>query len=124
MFISVGTVENLEAFLEKNPNVPRDLAFVETSGDFDAYKAVGFKTFLENEFQKPRKPEMTAGDMWTYVRAAGKTAPKVNTLEAVQRVGGTFVLNGSDVVYGWDDQVPGDFPEPEDVLSESGILQA
>jgi len=127
MFISVGTVENVNAFLDLNPDVPRELMFMEDSANFDAYKAVGFKTFLDSgaKFgEMPDAPKLSRDVFWTYASNMNKIAPKVNTLEAVTRVGGTFVLDGDNVIYGWADKIPGDHPAPEDVLQESGILQA
>ena len=89
--------------------------------------SLGFKTFLDSgaKFgEMPDAPKLSRDVFWTYASNMNKIAPKVNTLEAVTRVGGTFVLDGDNVIYGWADKIPGDHPAPEDVLQESGILQA
>ena len=37
-------------------------------------------------------------------------------LESVMRLGGTFVIKGDEVVYQWNDFIPGDTPDLQDVL--------
>lgn len=37
--------------------------------------------------------------------------------EGVRQVGGTFVVNGNDVVYQWNDRVPGDHPNIDVVMA-------
>ena len=41
MFVSIGDEEKLSKFLELNPHIPRDQAFVD-GYDFAAYDQVGF----------------------------------------------------------------------------------
>ena len=43
VFISVGTAEKMSKFLELNPKINAQMAFVDDSSTFDAYEAVGFK---------------------------------------------------------------------------------
>ena len=42
VFITVGDQEKLLKFLELNPKVPRSLAFVDDTEDFEAYAKTGF----------------------------------------------------------------------------------
>ena len=37
--------------------------------------------------------------------------------EGVLRLGGTFVVSGNDIVYRWNDTVPGDHPDINNVLN-------
>eukprot|EP00670_Eutreptiella_braarudii_P004123 CAMPEP_0174299466 /NCGR_PEP_ID=MMETSP0809-20121228/56760_1 /TAXON_ID=73025 ORGANISM="Eutreptiella gymnastica-like, Strain CCMP1594" /NCGR_SAMPLE_ID=MMETSP0809 /ASSEMBLY_ACC=CAM_ASM_000658 /LENGTH=377 /DNA_ID=CAMNT_0015404659 /DNA_START=33 /DNA_END=1166 /DNA_ORIENTATION=- len=125
MFISVGTVENLNNFLELNPDVPRELAFVEDSANYDAYKAVGFKNIFEVRPVPIAAPKMGWDKWWPYLNNIKRLVPGGDPLtESVRRLGGTFALNGADVVYSWSDSVPGDHPAPQTVLKESGLLEA
>jgi hypothetical protein len=125
MFISVGTVENLNNFLELNPDVPRELAFVEDSANYDAYKAVGFKNIFEVRPVPIAAPKMGWDKWWPYLNNIKRLVPGGDPLtESVRRLGGTFALNGADVVYSWSDSVPGDHPAPHTVLKVSGLLEA
>ena len=36
--------------------------------------------------------------------------------EGVKRLGGTFVIDGDDVIYQWNDRIPGDNPDLDDVM--------
>lgn len=48
VFVSIGDSDKLNAFLDSNPNVPRENLFVDDEDSIAAYKAVGFKSFTEN----------------------------------------------------------------------------
>jgi hypothetical protein len=67
--VSIGSVESLTKFLELNPTIPRDVAFVDDSESFALYEAAGFGKFTD---AKPDKVELkptnfTAGDWWKYL---------------------------------------------------------
>ena len=124
LFVSIGDQKKLETFLELNPDVPRDTVFVDDY-DFKAYKAVGFGKFtdLSAKDRKDltiRKPDISLKTWWKYLKNVIKLSPidkdKPGIPVGVLRVGGTFVIQGDDVVYQWNDKIPGDHPEPEDVL--------
>ena len=36
--------------------------------------------------------------------------------EGVTRLGGTFAIKDNDILYGYEDGVPGDHPDPDEVL--------
>jgi hypothetical protein len=126
LFVSVGNNDNLRAFLQANPHFPSDSVFVDTK-DLAAYKAVGFKKLFEVT-PKPTGLPGLSGDQWrTYLSNLQSLLPFGNerdpaaVSDGVRQLGGTFVLNGNDVVYGWADRVPGDDPDPTDVLRQAGI---
>lgn len=122
----MGNPENLRAFLELNPNVPKDSIFVDTK-NFDAYKSVGFKKLFEVTPKIAKAPQLSGAQWWTYLSNVTKVIPFANEKdnealnEGVRRLGGTFVLEGDDVLYAWADSVPGDEPDPLDVLAAVGI---
>ena len=125
----MGNANNLKAFLEVNPQISKDQVFVDSSKTFDAYTAVGFKKIFEVTPKSGiRKPNLTGPQWWSYLRSIMKVTPFVDEKDneainqGVRRLGGTFCLDGNDVIYSWSDSVPGDHPEPKDVLAESGIL--
>ena len=124
LFVSIGNQEKLVTFLELNPQVPRDVLFADNL-EFNAYDAVGFGKFTDLSEKdkkdiKLRKPDISLRTWWTYLSNVVKLSPiekgKSGIPEGVLRLGGTFVVKGDDVVYQWNDKIPGDYPEPEDVV--------
>lgn len=128
IFISIGDKDKLAAFLEKNPEVPRDQVLVDDY-NFDAYKAAGFGKFDDTpkDDAKEAMGNMVAPDLgfkgwWNYLTSVSKVSPIPEDMkfgevpEGVLRLGGTFVVKGNEVVYRWSDRVPGDHPDIENVL--------
>ena len=128
IFVSIGDEEKLNLFLEKNPYVDRNSVLVD-GYDFEAYKAAGFGRFDEQdkEVAKEAAKSLTAPPIglkgaWDYMTSAAKLAPipkdkmKFGEIpEGVLRLGGTFVVNGKDIIYRWSDRLPGDHPDMEQV---------
>jgi hypothetical protein len=128
LFISIGDEEKLNVFLDKNPFVPRDQAFVDDY-EFGAYNAAGFGRFDEQdkEVAKEAAKNMAAPDLglkgfWNYATSVSKISPIPKDMkfgdipEGVLRLGGTFVVQGNKVLYRWSDRLPGDHPDIEEVL--------
>ena len=124
LFVSIGDQKKLATFLELNPEVPRGVVLVDDY-DFKAYNAVGFGKFTDLSEQdkkdiKIRKPEISLKTWWKYLSNVIRLSPidkdKPGIPEGVLRLGGTFVIQGDAIVYQWNDKIPGDHPEPEDVL--------
>lgn len=110
--------------MELNKYVPKDQIFVDDY-NFQAYENVGLGS-MELGQEMPDDFKMTAPDIGG-VRAWWKYMTNVMTLspvpegskefpEGVKRLGGTFVIDGNDVVYQWNDRIPGDTPDIEDVM--------
>jgi hypothetical protein len=126
-FVSIGDAEKLNKFLELNPYIPKQNAFVD-GYSMDAYKKVGFGSFRDVDPEKAKKVKMTAPDLggaggwWNYATNVMALSPiekgvKVSGVpEGVLQLGGTFVVKGDDVVYQWSDTVPGDTPDLTEVL--------
>jgi hypothetical protein len=110
LFISIGDEEKLNVFLDKNPHVPRENAFVD-GYDFAAYQAAGFGKFDTDK----------AKGWWNYFTSVGKISPIPKDMkfgeipEGVLRLGGTFVIQGDTIVYQWSDRLPGDHPNVAEV---------
>lgn len=127
IFVSIGDAEKLNVFLDANPHIPRSSAFVDDYS-FDAYKAVGFGRFDEVDPEVAKSAKLTApelggfGDWWKYFSAVGNLSPVPKDMkfgefpEGVLRTGGTFVVNGNDVIYQWTDEIPGNHPNVEEVV--------
>jgi hypothetical protein len=129
IFVSIGDEQRLNAFLEKNPNIPRDKIFAD-GYDFAAYKEAGFGRFDEKPEEVIEKVEPKAVQLggvqgwWTYLTSFAPLAPvtpdmkfpEMFTPEGLFWVGGTFVVGGNEISYRWDDRIPGDHPDAEDVL--------
>jgi hypothetical protein len=131
LFISIGDDEKLNIFLDKNPYIPRDQAFVDDY-EFGAYKRAGFGRFDETDKDVAKAamknmvaPELERGvrGWWNYLTTAAKVSPIPKDMkfgdipEGVLRLGGTFVVKGDKILYRWSDGVPGDHPDIEEVLT-------
>jgi len=128
IFISIGDEEGekLSLFLEKNPRIPKSTILTDNYA-FNAYKAMGFgKIGDDKEAMKGAKMKAPEGvNMWSYMSVAGKLAPIPKSLkfgqipEGVLYLGGTFAIDGNRFAYTRFDPVPGDHPDPAQVLSEA-----
>jgi len=128
-FISIGDEKKLAKFLELNPYMSRDRVFVD-GYDFDAYKSVGFGRFDETDKETASKVKLAAPSLsgeikgwWDYLSNFNALSPipkegiKFGEIpEGVLRLGGTFVVNGDEIVYRWSDRLPGDHPDVAEVL--------
>lgn len=128
LFISIGDAEKLNKFLDLNPYIPREMAFVD-GYDFAAYEGAGFGRFDdESNKENIKDVRLTAPELggpsgwWRYLSNTVALSPVPKGLkfgevpEGVLRVGGTFVIQNDDILYRWNDNVPGNHPVIEDVL--------
>ncbi|EEH55249.1 uncharacterized protein MICPUCDRAFT_60349 [Micromonas pusilla CCMP1545] len=126
--VSIGDGEKLTKFLDLNPNVPKDIAFVDDSDTFDVYEAANFGVFTDTKLAKGTKvdikaPDFSAKQWWGYFTNVAKLAPVkkgeklTGVPEGVLRLGGTFVIDGEDVVYAHRENLPGMSPKIEDVAT-------
>mmetsp|Transcript_22027 Transcript_22027/g.64967 ORF Transcript_22027/g.64967 Transcript_22027/m.64967 type:complete len:125 (+) Transcript_22027:291-665(+) len=122
--VSIGNEMKINKFLELNPEVPRDLLYGDDSADFSAYNTAGFGRI--GEVTPPTKLSAPKGVPWLkYMANVAALSPMDNVKfgeipEGVTRLGGTFVIEGDKVTYGWSDAVPGDEPPIEDVVRAAG----
>lgn len=129
IFISIGDAEKLNVFLDKNPHVPRDQALVDNYS-FGAYKAAGFGRFDEQDddlakeaLKNMEAPALGLKGAWNYATSVMKVSPIPKDLkfgdipEGVLRLGGTFVVDGDEILYRWSDRLPGDHPDINKVWS-------
>jgi len=126
IFVTIGDAEKLNSFLDVNSFIPREQAFVDDYS-FDAYKAAGFGRFDQVGKEDVKNIKMTApelgfGEWINYFTTVGKVSPIPKDMkfgevpEGVLWTGGTFVIQGNEVLYQWTDTVPGNHPEIEDVV--------
>lgn len=114
-------------FLDQNPHVPREFAFVDDDlKSFGAYRKAGFGRFDEQDPAVAKQVELEAPkgvNWWNYLRSflVISPVPKDQKLfgggvpEGVLRLGGTFVVKGDEILYRWSDRLPGDHPDVEEV---------
>jgi hypothetical protein len=122
-FISIGDQEKLQTFLDVNPTIPKDQSFVDDY-DFKAYKAAGFGKFSDVKPEVAKQVKMSAPSVnwWNYFTNVGKLSPIPKDMsfgeipEGVLRLGGTFVIQGDDIVYRWSDRLPGDHPDIKEIV--------
>ena len=88
---------------------------------------MGFQSFTDVDPEVAKNVTMTAPNLTfreflKYFSAVGKVSPIPKDMkfgqipEGVLRLGGTFVVNGEDIIYQWSDRVPGDHPDIQEVL--------
>jgi hypothetical protein len=135
IFVSIGSVEQLEEFLDQNPAIPRETILVDDY-DHKSYKqTMGFQRFDEiksinqlrglepSKLVVPLLQTLGIGKLLSYVRKVPSLAPVEGDLdwrdlpEGGLRNGGTIVLGGAvgSLLYRWNDKIPGDVPDPSDV---------
>mmetsp|Transcript_2723 Transcript_2723/g.7587 ORF Transcript_2723/g.7587 Transcript_2723/m.7587 type:complete len:125 (-) Transcript_2723:561-935(-) len=117
----------LSAFLEINPFVPSEQIFVDDYS-LEAYNAMGFGE-LEMGMELPegfklQPPPLGLGGWWKYLSNVANVSPvpsetvtKEQVIQAVSKLSGTFVVNGKDVVYQWNDVIPGDTADLGEVMA-------
>jgi len=131
IFVSIGEGDQLSMFLSKNPNMPKDLMLVDDYSN-KAFKQIGIGLIAEKQelaikgSKNMKAPKLSASQWMSYLGIVNKLAPfpKKLTLqipEGVRRLGATFAIRGDDVLYVYEDGVPGDHPNPEDVLKSFEI---
>jgi len=133
LFISVGQPEQLQKFLDLNPELSQSKALIDDSSDFAAYKAAGFNYLMGDkelaevpDFKPPKS--MGMGKWFTYLKnvISLSPVPKGSTMklgevpEGVKVLGGTYAIDGDAVKFSHMDQVPGATPEIEEVLASVG----
>lgn len=126
IFVTIGDSDKLNKFLKENPNVPRESIFADDLS-FGAYNAVGLGSVAMEKASEPVPPPEGMGfDFWRrYLWNILGLSPiprdgsvKLGQVpEGVLRLGGTFVVNGDDVLYQWSDSKPGDHPKIGDVMA-------
>jgi len=110
--------------LELNPRIPKDQAFVDDYS-FRAYESVGLKN-MELGQDMPSDLKLSTPKLgglrgwWKYITNVMELSPvepgSKEFPEGVKRLGGTFVIDGDDVIYQWNDRIPGDNPDLDDVM--------
>lgn len=130
LFISVGKPEQLQRFLEVNPEVDPSYALIDSSPTFEAYRSAGFINLLGDtklekapDFKPPKT--MTGGKWFSYIKNVATIAPKAEKFgqvpEGVRVLGGTYAIDGDTVLFSHQDTVPGATPELKEVFSAAGI---
>jgi len=128
--VTIGDVKKLNVFLEKNPNLSKELTFVDDY-DFEAYESAGFDTKFTDTSPEDAKavkmesPNLSLKQWMSYAGSVGKISPIPENQslfgggvpEGVLRLGGTIVVKGDDVLYQWNDRLPGDHPDIDEVVS-------
>jgi len=83
--VSIGDADKLNAFLDKNPSIPRDQAFVD-GYDFEAYNAMGFESLgpgatpeaeaaAKAAASRMQAPTLSGQQWWSYLTTVGKVSP-------------------------------------------------
>lgn len=124
LFVSIGDAEKLQIFLQLNRNIPRNRAFVDNN-ELEAYNLAGLGS-MELGQEMPEDFEVAAPQLggvwswWRYVTNVMELSPvepgSRRFPEGVKRLGGTFVIDGDEIIYEWHDRAPGDTPDVKDVM--------
>jgi|NOAtaT_6_FD_contig_81_1461354_length_1088_multi_9_in_0_out_0_1 hypothetical protein len=128
LFVSIGDKDKLNKFLDINPYMDRNNVFVDDYTEFSAYNALGFGRFDQTDKEVAKQVKLSSPSIgglkawWNYFANLNSLSPVPKGLqfgqipEGVLRLGGTFVLSGDEVIYRWDDRLPGDHPDIKRVL--------
>lgn len=117
-FVSIGDYKALQLFLETNKDMPRELFLIDDPS-MPGYVGMGFKNLFDNNeltlkgAKNLKAPALTFGDWFNWVRTAVTLAPKD---QGVLRLGGVFGLYKDAVIYAYEEGVPGDVPDIDEVL--------
>jgi hypothetical protein len=123
VFVSIGDIQKLEVFFEKNPRLPREQLLLDI--DLRAYKTMGYGQIMQDmtktaQGAKNIKMPKFGFKRWSdYLTSAGKLVPKDEKgvqLQGVLQLGGTLAIDGSRILFSYEDAVPGDHPAPDEVL--------
>jgi len=130
LFVSVGQPEQLQQFLEINPELKDAKALIDDSADFAGYKSVGFNVMLgDKKLETPpdfKPPTMGMGKWASYMRNVASLSPIPKDMklgevpQGVRVLGGTYAVDGDEVVFSHMDEVPGATPEIAAVLKTVG----
>lgn len=130
LFISVGQPEQLQQFLEINPELKDAKALIDDSADFLGYKSVGFNMMIgDKKLETPpdfKPPTMGMGKWVSYMRNVASLSPIPKDMkfgevpQGVRVLGGTYAIDGDEVVFSHMDEVPGATPEIAAVLKTVG----
>jgi len=131
LFVSIGTAEMAKKFLSLNPSVPAQMMFVDDYS-FSAYNAMKLEKITSQPPElvkdvKLKAPKLGGFKGWfSYLSNVMALSPidkdKPGLPEGVTRLGATFVVKENDVVFQWNDRIPGDHPDPREVLSTAAAL--
>lgn len=140
IFVSIGSVDKLKLFLEKNPKIPADQILVDDYEHKSYKETMGFERFDEiksinqlrgldpSKLVIPLFGTLGVSKLLNYVQNVPALAPLEGDLnwsdlpEGGLRNGGTIVLGGGEdprVLYRWNDKIPGDVPDPKAVYREA-----
>lgn len=134
MFISVGTPEKLQKFLDLNEELKDARALVDDSADFAAYRKAGFNYLMGDkdlEEAPDFKPPSFGPMRWfKYLANVMSLSPVPKGADGkmelgkvpdgVKVLGGTYAIDGDAVKFSHQDKIPGNTPEIEAVLKSLG----
>lgn len=125
VFISIGEADQLKVFLENNPKIPQELIYVDEPS-LKAYNAMGIGILFDNKERtmkggfKIKSPGFNLSEWRNYLSNVVRITPRGSNQEILKKVstlGATYGVSGDRIVYVYEEGVPGDNPEINDVLS-------
>mmetsp|Transcript_16191 Transcript_16191/g.40625 ORF Transcript_16191/g.40625 Transcript_16191/m.40625 type:complete len:167 (-) Transcript_16191:121-621(-) len=143
IFVSIGSVDQLNKFLEQNPKIPADQILVDDYDHNSYKKTMAFERFDEitsinqlrgldvSKLVIPLFQTLGVSKLLDYVQNVPSLAPVEGDLnwrelpEGGLRNGGTIVLRGGNepkILYRWNDKIPGDVPDPSEVYKEASAV--
>ena len=101
---------------------------MDESRTFDLYEAAGFGKIgdVANPSQMPAPPGFDLGQWFKYLANVGQLSPIPKDMkfgefpEGVKVLGGTYAIDGDEVLFAHSDEVPGATPNIEEVLAAAG----
>ena len=125
IFVSIGDSEQLATFLENNPKIPTQSILVDNLG-LKAYKSLGFEKIGENPknaikgtLNMKMPTNINFKEYLKTVQNDFNSRSKNDFKERVPslaQLGGTIAVNKNNIVFFYEEGVPGDNANPLEVL--------
>lgn len=128
----MGQPDQLQRFLELNPELEKFPCLIDDSPTFEAYRGAGFNYLMgDRSLEAPpdlKPPKQMSFGKWTrYLKNMVSLAPMPKeplkfgeAPPGVKVLGGTYAIDGDAVLFSHMDEVPGATPDIEEVLVSLG----
>lgn len=126
IFISLGDATQLQRFCNLNPTVACDMVLVEDY-NLQVYQNIGLDSLGSGTMPKDlqlQAPTLNAISWWQYLTNVmslspmpSKTVTNEQAMATVSQLGGTFVVNGNNILFQQQERIPGDAANLTQVMS-------
>jgi len=125
LYVAAGRSDQLRTFTDGVPEL-RGLTLVDPTPKHEAYLQAGFNFLMGEKLPSSStgfKPPLSMGPgRWLSWLASTPKLMPINPADSQFRLlGGTYAIDGNTVLFSRMDNVPGDFPDVDEVLKTLGV---